>query len=257
MKLLTLQESPIYTRDNFIHSGYRPILTYYEALYSLFYLHNQWINIWTMLIGIPFSLIFAIFSDLEYSVNIFMFLGWFSHSICSASYHLFQCVSEKDWIRLKRLDYIMIFVQAIFLSFSLSYYSFLCKAELFFLTIMTVTIISIINIITSSTNIFLSIANTRLFRLFCTSIVVLIYLSPCIYEVIVNKDENVYFWAITCLILSILAAIIWAFRIPERWYPKRFDLHFHSHSIMHIIITIGHFTEWKFIIACKNQNINC
>lgn len=40
-------------------------------------------------------------------------------------------------------------------------------------------------------------------------------------------------------ILNFSGAAIYASRIPERWYPKRFDVYGASHQIMHILVACG------------------
>ena len=32
---------------------------------------------------------------------------------------------------------------------------------------------------------------------------------------------------------------IYAARVPERWYPKRFDIYGSSHQWMHVLVTLG------------------
>lgn len=39
--------------------------------------------------------------------------------------------------------------------------------------------------------------------------------------------------------LNFTGAAIYAIRIPERWYPKRFDLVGSSHQIMHVLVMCG------------------
>ena len=39
--------------------------------------------------------------------------------------------------------------------------------------------------------------------------------------------------------IYMLGAIIYALRIPEKWYPKKFDLIGSSHNIHHVCVIIG------------------
>ena len=44
----------------------------------------------------------------------------------------------------------------------------------------------------------------------------------------------------------IIGAAIYALRIPERWYPRKFDRFGQSHNIFHVAVIIGaaiHFNE--------------
>ena len=40
-------------------------------------------------------------------------------------------------------------------------------------------------------------------------------------------------------LLNVTGAAIYAMRIPERWYPGRFDLLGSSHQIMHVLVMCG------------------
>lgn len=40
-------------------------------------------------------------------------------------------------------------------------------------------------------------------------------------------------------ILNFTGAMIYGVRIPERWYPKIFDVFGASHQIMHVLVMIG------------------
>jgi predicted membrane channel-forming protein YqfA (hemolysin III family) len=39
--------------------------------------------------------------------------------------------------------------------------------------------------------------------------------------------------------ISILGGFIGAMRIPERWFPGRFDFFFNSHHIMHVLVLVA------------------
>ena len=40
-------------------------------------------------------------------------------------------------------------------------------------------------------------------------------------------------------LLNGTGTVIYAMRIPERWYPKTFDIYGSSHQIMHILVACG------------------
>ena len=40
-------------------------------------------------------------------------------------------------------------------------------------------------------------------------------------------------------VLNFSGAAIYAARIPERWYPRRFDIWGSSHQIMHVLVVCG------------------
>ena len=54
-------------------------------------------------------------------------------------------------------------------------------------------------------------------------------------------------------------ALIYVFRIPERWYPKKFDKAGSSHNIFHCAVVAGcaiHFSE-AFSMYINRQNMVC
>jgi len=49
-------------------------------------------------------------------------------------------------------------------------------------------------------------------------------------------------------LLYIMGAIIYATRIPERYYPGVFDYWFHSHSLFHLFIVGAAFVHFKALL---------
>ena len=48
--------------------------------------------------------------------------------------------------------------------------------------------------------------------------------------------------------LNFTGATIYAARIPERWYPKRFDIWFSSHQIMHVLVVLGALSQERGLL---------
>ena len=46
----------------------------------------------------------------------------------------------------------------------------------------------------------------------------------------------------------VFGAFIYASRIPERFWPGKFDYYFSSHQIWHVFVVTGSFTVWRTII---------
>ena len=49
--------------------------------------------------------------------------------------------------------------------------------------------------------------------------------------------------------LYLIGAFLYAFRIPERYLPGKFDIFFHSHQIFHLLIVLAAYTHYE---ASKN-----
>ncbi|KAA6412758.1 MAG: adiponectin receptor 1 [Lasallia pustulata] len=67
---------------------------------------------------------------------------------------------------------------------------------------------------------------------------------PIIHSILLHgwKVQNqrmsvTYFLGLALLNFS--GAVTYASRIPERWYPRRFDIYGASHQIMHLLVILG------------------
>ena len=49
--------------------------------------------------------------------------------------------------------------------------------------------------------------------------------------------------------LNLVGAIVYATRIPERWYPRRHDFFGSSHQILHIMVIVAGLTHWAGLLS--------
>ncbi|KAH7009372.1 hemolysin-III related-domain-containing protein [Microdochium trichocladiopsis] len=56
-------------------------------------------------------------------------------------------------------------------------------------------------------------------------------------------------WLACTMSLNLIAAAVYASRIPERWFPYRFDLVGASHQIFHLLVLIATFTHLAGLLA--------
>jgi Haemolysin-III related len=49
-------------------------------------------------------------------------------------------------------------------------------------------------------------------------------------------------------VLNFTRAAIYAARVPERWYPKRFDIWGSSHQIMHVLVVLGAISQERGLL---------
>ena len=102
---LTKNEIPLFLKEEYIYTGYRLNGNYYTCLLSLFKIHNETMNAWTMIIG---SIISSYY--LYYYLNLFQFTNfldkmpfyclWLSsilHMPLSVGNHLFLCIDKKTF----------------------------------------------------------------------------------------------------------------------------------------------------------------
>ena len=53
-------------------------------------------------------------------------------------------------------------------------------------------------------------------------------------------------------LLNFLGAATYAARIPERWYPRRFDIYGASHQIMHVLVIMGALSHTRGLLKALN-----
>ncbi|KAH7016180.1 hemolysin-III related-domain-containing protein, partial [Microdochium trichocladiopsis] len=58
-------------------------------------------------------------------------------------------------------------------------------------------------------------------------------------------------WLACTMSLNLIAAAVYALRIPERWFPYRFDLVGASHQIFHVLVLIATFTRLAGLLAAS------
>ena len=49
-------------------------------------------------------------------------------------------------------------------------------------------------------------------------------------------------------LLNGMGTVIYASRVPERWYPRRFDIFGASHQIMHVLVAMGAFSQGRGLV---------
>ncbi|XP_068900407.1 adiponectin receptor protein isoform X2 [Tenebrio molitor] len=54
-------------------------------------------------------------------------------------------------------------------------------------------------------------------------------------------------WLILMGLLYIMGAMLYALRVPERWFPGKFDIWLHSHQIFHVFVLGGAFVHYHGI----------
>ncbi|KAK0126449.1 hypothetical protein ONS95_008048 [Cadophora gregata] len=55
-------------------------------------------------------------------------------------------------------------------------------------------------------------------------------------------------WVLITLVLNVLGATAYAFKIPERWYRRTFDTFGASHQVFHIMVVLAALTYTKGIL---------
>ncbi|CAG8710234.1 12300_t:CDS:2, partial [Acaulospora morrowiae] len=149
---------PSWLQDNSdIHTGYRrPTFSYIKCIQSLFYLHNESVNIWSHFVGAVICIFFSIITYFyllahpsvkwwDFVVLYCFFAGAFMCLALSSAFHTFCNHSEKVCANWNRCDYVGIVGMVMGSSIPMIYYGFYCHNTL---KILYFTMVSLFGIAT-------------------------------------------------------------------------------------------------------------
>jgi len=259
---LRWEEIPDWMRDNeYIKSGYRNVQNSWKGcLHSLFsYWHNESVNVhshlWPALAFL--SLLFYYRNEIsQYST-----VTWQDHSgfiiflaaatfclACSATYHLSTCHSERMSDFCGALDYCGIIVLIVGSFVPCLYYGFYC--EKLFQIVYVAGII--FGGIATAVVVLSPDFNTPAYRGARAAAFVslgLFGVFPVGHAIISRGWETLdnelgFSWLLLSAAFYLTGALIYAKRIPERWFPGKFDYYFASHQIFHIHVVLGAFAHY-------------
>ncbi|KAI9252964.1 pPR-type GPCR protein [Phascolomyces articulosus] len=274
-KTVSWPDLPPWLQDNiFITSGYRlPTGSYKKCIQSLFYLHNESVNIWSHLLGFFFFLGLGIhflweqpFDTLTMADYIYFFSFILGAMTClgfSSSFHCFSCHSESVAARWNRCDYAGIVTLTVGSFFPLLYYGFHChpKIQIFYLVVIT-----ILGAMTTSVVLLKHFRTPayRWMRTGCFLALGLFGIVPTLHGVVIygftNAADTIAFWNLVLMAVSYVGgALIYACRVPERWLPGKFNIWGASHQIFHICVLIAatsHYLGVRRAMAFWHQEEN-
>jgi adiponectin receptor len=240
--------------NKFILTGYRPISgSFQKSLGSLQHIHNEIVNIYSHLLG---AALFAILPLYVYArarnyyaiIQVGDIIGFttffFGVTLCfslSASFHILLNHSEKVSIYWNQFDYLGIVILIWGSTVPAVYYGFYCDPNLQKLYWAIVSGLAVVCIIATLTSKF------RALRTYRTAMYVSLGLSAIVFIThgliiygweIQNHRMSLTYMLITA-ILNLLGAIVYAARVPERWYPLRYDIYGCSHQILHFVVVFA------------------
>ncbi|KAJ3124897.1 hypothetical protein HK101_006023 [Irineochytrium annulatum] len=268
--------------DNvYIKTGYRKIQFNYAAcVRSLFYLHNETGNIYTHLIGavlfvglfplsfIPSSRLLPLLETttaMDVAV-VAIFLA--SAVVClglSTTFHLCCCHSmavSKAW---NKLDYMGIVVLIVGSCVPAVYYGFYCDRTLQISYLIAMAILG-------SITLFITVSQkygTPPYRVLRTSVFMALGLSgiiPLTHSVILHglrfsQQAMSFNWMVAMGSMYVVGALIYGYRVPEKWFPGMFDIWGHSHQIFHVLVVTAAITHYVGVcysyVFWHENNHNC
>ena len=252
---VTFKELPDWLKDNdFIHKWYRPPLPSIPVcLRSLFRIHNETGNIWTHLVAaviIFFGACNYWYANSETTIldKSMVMLGLISAIICfsiSAMYHTMCCHSNQVCIFSSKMDYsgITCLMASNYLPWI--YFQFrgnpTCKVR--YMSMFLLTGFYCLYVFWGD-----SVNGPKFrFKRWCLFFMLAMSgLVPLVHlHVYVGYHEAHLQWLYWQLLSNFVGGIIYIYRIPERFFPGKCDLLFHSHQIFHVCCVLA----WYFVFA--------
>ncbi|CAK9295481.1 unnamed protein product [Gordionus sp. m RMFG-2023] len=230
---------PKYLQDNdFLLHGHRPQLeSFIQCFRSIFRIHTETVNIWTHLLGcIAFLVVAAYFisrpsNQVLWREKLIFGSFFFSAILClgfSFLFHTMSCHSEKMGKLFSRLDYCGITFLIMGSCVPWLYYSFYCQPYIKFGYLTLIILLGIICLVISFWERFgdpdYRWLRAGLFITFgCSGVV------PALHYTIANgiytaMTLGVMGWVGLMGLLYIVGTLMYAFRVPERFFPGKFDL---------------------------------
>ncbi|KAL1432178.1 hypothetical protein MTO96_013512 [Rhipicephalus appendiculatus] len=244
---------PKWLQDNdYLINGHRPPLPSFRACaLSVFRVHTETGNIWSHLLG---SLAFATTGALflwrhnlplaEQAVFGAFFFCVFLCFFTSTLYHTMHCHSEHIGKFFSRLDYcgIVSIVAGCFTPWI--HFLFWCepRTKLFYLLLGYALCVVTINLTMWEK---FGRPHFRLLRASVfTGLAVSCSLLPGVHFVAVHGlhlafFELAYGWLLAMSLVALIGVALYALRVPERYFPGRCDILFHSHQFFHLAVIVG------------------
>lgn len=238
-KVIHFSHLPQWLQDNdFLHFGHRPPLPTTECFKSIIRIHTETGNIWTHLLGVMAFVGLAAFllsrptAEIQLEEKLVFMCFFLGAIVCmglSFLYHTLCCHKDKKIGRLfAKFDYCGIAFLTVGSFVPWLYYSFYCdrKPQIIYLSI--VILLGIGAVVVSTFDFF---AGPR-FRPLRAGVFITFGMSgiaPATHYGIVNGweksiEEAALGWLILMGVLYITGALLYAMRIPERFFPGKVDI---------------------------------
>ncbi|XP_078520798.1 adiponectin receptor protein 2-like [Lissotriton helveticus] len=255
--VLPYDRLPDWLKENdFLCNGHRPPLPSFRACFlSIFRLHTETGNIWSHLLGF----LFFLFTGIAYMfmpnvhfvdpLNEKIALGLFflGATLClffSWIFHTVSCRSQKVALIFSKLDYCGITMLIVGSVVPWIYYWFYCSPKAQFTHLTTMLLLGATSILVSQWEYF----SRTPYRVLRAGVFVGLSFSgliPFIHFLVISggimeaaKPTQLGGMIIVAM-LYLIAVGLYAARIPERFFPGKFDIWFHSHQIFHVLVVAG------------------
>ncbi|CBZ26412.1 conserved hypothetical protein [Leishmania mexicana MHOM/GT/2001/U1103] len=249
LPLYDLSSIPEWLKGNpFILRYYRAGYTTKQCFKSVFALHNETLSIWTHLVGLLIVLVLSLHILLnlglhrtqDYLVFSVFQLGSMVMLGGSSVYHTLSAHhSEQVHNIALAIDYFGITSMIVGSFYPPVFYLFSCLAVVRAVYLISITLLGILGLMGP----FFTFFNTQTFywpRMILYSSLTSIGILPTIHMFFgLPANEQtlpLYKGMFLMLVTYCVGIVIYIFKVPERWYPGRFDVWLHSHQLWHFFV---------------------
>ncbi|UJR21252.1 hypothetical protein I4U23_024347 [Adineta vaga] len=219
-----------------------------ECLISVASIHSETVNIWTHLIGaLCVAVTFALFfienhRQMDFSDIISFSVFFISAILCltfSTLLHIFINYSPRVLVIVSKLDYMGINILIFGSMVPVIHYLFYCSFQLKTIYISVLLVLSIASMIGTSSAA-CSQPRCRPFKAVLFIVLGLYGAAPathaCILYGLPRMFDMGFLYLCIMAVTYIGGGVAYAVRIPERFFPGRFDIVGQSHQILHVAV---------------------
>jgi adiponectin receptor len=251
LPLYHISEIPEWMTDNkFILHGYRAGYTMKMCVRSLFSLHNETMNVWTHLLGFLFFAAFGVAMFLyvlspvwlHYFIFGLMSVSCMACLCCSTVFHLFSAhYNESICRRLHSLDYFGITCLVIGSFVPMCFLAFACEPELKWMYLTMICVLGFVGLVGPFYS-FWTTPEFKTYKMLVYTFMVGSGVFPIIHVNFIMPVSSSAPFATGMaleLLLYLTGMLIYIFKAPERFFPGRFDIWFHSHQVWHVFVLLA------------------
>ena len=271
---ISFDSLPHWLKDNeFLRHHHRPPMNSFRGcLKSIFRLHTETWNIWTHLLGFVFFVILCmgvyVFGDyitwlfedvtihnlpwVEQVMLSFFFIGAMACLSCSFMFHMFSNHSHRIYKVFSRLDYSGIAFQITGSSIPAYYYGFYCTTLAKYTHISILIALCIVCVSISLWSKFAT-PKYRPLRFAVFAIFGLYGVVPAIHILLRDGLEEAQdgFSVLGMVLMGALylfGAGLYVLRIPERFFPGKFDIWASSHQWFHVFVVTAALVHYDSLL---------
>ncbi|KRZ67902.1 ADIPOR-like receptor [Trichinella papuae] len=253
---------PDWLRDNdFLKSGHRPPLPSFNACFkSIFRLHTETGNIWTHMLGCAtFIGVAAYFlsrpeTEVQWQEKLVFSVFFLSAITClgfSSAFHTVSCHSERVVKIFSKLDYCGISLLIVGSFVPWLFYGFYCRRGVKIFYTVFIVILGAGCVIVSLIDRFSSPQHRPTRTIMFVSLG-LCGIIPCVHYFVTEGvysafNEASFGWLMLMAVLYISGAILYALRVPERFFPGKCDIWCQSHQLFHLFVVAAAFVHYHGI----------